>query len=249
MDRIGGAQDIGIISFGVSADGSTAVGYQDGPNGSEAYRWTESGGAQGLGFLSTISGASDVSADGNTVVGSGNGGAFIWTPDTGMTNLATTGPLNEPFFGQPNAISADGSTVVGVVGPSPEAWIWTETSGLQFLGISQAAYGASADGSVVIGGSQFSRSSGIAWIYDKTNGVRDLKTVFENDYGLDLTGWNLYAALDISDDGTKFTGVGINPMGQQEAWYADISAVPVPAAAWLFGSGLVGLIGLARRKA
>ena len=27
------------------------------------------------------------------------------------------------------------------------------------------------------------------------------------------------------------------------------SAVPVPAAAWLFGSGLVGLIGVARRKA
>lgn len=29
----------------------------------------------------------------------------------------------------------------------------------------------------------------------------------------------------------------------------EISQVPVPAAAWLFGSGLVGLVGLARRKA
>jgi len=28
----------------------------------------------------------------------------------------------------------------------------------------------------------------------------------------------------------------------------NISAVPVPAAAWLFGSGLIGLIGVARRK-
>jgi len=28
----------------------------------------------------------------------------------------------------------------------------------------------------------------------------------------------------------------------------DVSAVPVPAAVWLFGSGLVGLVGLARRK-
>jgi len=28
----------------------------------------------------------------------------------------------------------------------------------------------------------------------------------------------------------------------------DVGAVPVPAAVWLFGSGLVGLIGLARRK-
>ena len=28
----------------------------------------------------------------------------------------------------------------------------------------------------------------------------------------------------------------------------DVSAVPVPAAAWLFGSGLLGLVGMARRK-
>ena len=29
---------------------------------------------------------------------------------------------------------------------------------------------------------------------------------------------------------------------------APISSVPIPAAAWLFGSGLIGLLGLARRK-
>jgi len=245
----GGVQDIGVVSYGISADGSTSVGFSDGANGREAYRWTESGGAQGLGFLpaaNNLSRASDVSADGNTVVGSGYGGAFIWNPGTGMINLATTGPLNEPFLGQPNAISADGSTVVG---QSPEAWIWTEANGIQLLGITQAAYGSSADGSVIIGGDQFSSSNGIAWIYDEVNGVRNLKTVFENDYGLDLTGWNLYAALDISDDGTKFTGVGTNPMGEREAWFVDIAAVPVPAAVWLFGSGLIGLIGLAGRKA
>ncbi|MCP4042838.1 MAG: VPLPA-CTERM sorting domain-containing protein, partial [Gammaproteobacteria bacterium] len=28
----------------------------------------------------------------------------------------------------------------------------------------------------------------------------------------------------------------------------DVSAVPVPAAVWLFGSGLIGLLGVARRK-
>ena len=30
--------------------------------------------------------------------------------------------------------------------------------------------------------------------------------------------------------------------------YAELTSVPVPAAAWLFGSGLIGLIGVARRK-
>lgn len=29
----------------------------------------------------------------------------------------------------------------------------------------------------------------------------------------------------------------------------DVSAVPIPATVWLFGSGLIGLIGMARRKA
>ena len=29
---------------------------------------------------------------------------------------------------------------------------------------------------------------------------------------------------------------------------ADVAAVPVPAAVWLFGSGLIGLVGIARRK-
>jgi hypothetical protein len=28
----------------------------------------------------------------------------------------------------------------------------------------------------------------------------------------------------------------------------EVAAVSVPAAAWLFGSGLIGLIGVARRK-
>jgi hypothetical protein len=28
----------------------------------------------------------------------------------------------------------------------------------------------------------------------------------------------------------------------------DVSAVPIPATAWLFGSGLLGLVGIARRK-
>jgi len=28
----------------------------------------------------------------------------------------------------------------------------------------------------------------------------------------------------------------------------SVSSVPVPAAAWLFGSGLLGLIGVARRR-
>ena len=35
-----------------------------------------------------------------------------------------------------------------------------------------------------------------------------------------------------------------NPQGASGSW----SVVPIPAAVWLFGSGLIGLIGIARRK-
>ena len=42
----------------------------------------------------------------------------------------------------------------------------------------------------------------------------------------------------------------ISKLGTPYAWAVrgDVAAVPVPSAAWLFGSGLLGLIGVARRK-
>ncbi len=39
-----------------------------------------------------------------------------------------------------------------------------------------------------------------------------------------------------------------NISGMGDCSVSSVSAVPVPAAAWLFGSGLIGLVGLARRK-
>ena len=55
--------------------------------------------------------------------------------------------------------------------------------------------------------------------------------------------WLLYMTDGIQSYGHKATA--------SYAWAVqsgDVSAVPVPAAVWLFGSGLVGLIGIARRK-
>ena len=53
-----------------------------------------------------------------------------------------------------------------------------------------------------------------------------------------------YNARVPAGDPSSFGNVayGLNLVG-------TISAVPVPAAAWLFGSGLLGLVGVARRKA
>lgn len=43
----------------------------------------------------------------------------------------------------------------------------------------------------------------------------------------------------------NITFTGINP---ELKVVVDIQAIPVPAAVWLFGSGLIGLVGVARRK-
>lgn len=44
------------------------------------------------------------------------------------------------------------------------------------------------------------------------------------------------------------TGTGTGPISAQFAAYSP-AAVPVPAALWLFGSGLLGMLGIARRRA
>lgn len=52
------------------------------------------------------------------------------------------------------------------------------------------------------------------------------------------------------DSTAPFTGIrGYFDIGSGNSMYVtSVSAVPVPAAVWLFGSGLVGLIGFSRRK-
>ena len=74
-----------------------------------------------------------------------------------------------------------------------------------------------------------------------------------------------YYIMELTTDNGSF-GIGVNtydrgqrlePGIQRDYFdlnfitYSDdafVSAVPVPAAVWLFGSGLIGLIGVARRK-
>jgi hypothetical protein len=51
----------------------------------------------------------------------------------------------------------------------------------------------------------------------------------------------------------SFASLGMTPGTYVWSWASDsitlqVSAVPIPAAVWLFGSGLLGLVGIARRK-
>src|SRR5690606_2124712 len=128
-----GAPDGGYsIAQKISADGNTVVGIQYSSD-FEAFRWTGETGMEGLGFLSggNYSNAKDVSDDGKTVVGVGNSAdeyiAFIWREETGMQNLKEFLEteygldLTGWMLGEATAISADGTTIVGL-GINPDGF-------------------------------------------------------------------------------------------------------------------------------
>ena len=52
--------------------------------------------------------------------------------------------------------------------------------------------------------------------------MRSLHELLANNYGLDLTGWQLGPARGISSDGATIVGYGINPAGMTEAWIASL---------------------------
>ena len=79
----------------------------------------------------------------------------------------------------------------------------------------------------------FAADTGLATIACGACGVGDAYTL-------------TYAAHVPLGDASGFGGVGYALT--LEGTIGSVSAVPVPAAVWLFGSGLLGLVGVARRK-
>jgi probable HAF family extracellular repeat protein len=225
---------------GVSANGSVIVGTSSSASGYEAFRWTQGGGIVGLGDLPDgqfNSRAFGVSDDGVVVVGQGTSAigneAFRWTQTDGTVGL---GDLpGGTFSSTANGVSADGSVVVGrgSSASGSEAFRWTEGSGMVGLGdlpggeFSSIATAVSADGSLVAG--QSSSAAGLeAFLWDATHGIRNLRGVLVNNFGLgaSLTGWTLTSANDISADGQFIVGSGTNPNGKTEAWLAHIEVEP-----------------------
>lgn len=77
---------------------------------------------------------------------------------------------------------------------------------------------------------------------------------FNQETLVEITGPGVYNLSQLIDQGGA-TQYGFRFVGEN-VWSTDvgpfgtveIAAVPVPAAVWLFGSGLLGLVGIARRK-
>lgn len=204
--------DVLSYAYGISADGSTVVGYRQSTSSVfEAIRWTEANGIDGLGFMSggTYTVALGVNADGSVVVGYGDSlsstrEAFRWTQAGGIERL---GFISGWTFSYAFGASTDGSVVVGYGGPSttrPEAYRWTQAGGMESLGFQSggnysAAFGVSADGSVVIGYGNSSHGSGEAFRWTEAGGMVGLG--FQ-------AGGTRSQAYGVSADGTVVVGYG-----------------------------------------
>jgi probable HAF family extracellular repeat protein/parallel beta-helix repeat protein len=233
-------------AYDVSSDGSAVVGWSSCPLGVQAYRWTSGSGMVGLGDLpgrAFISVAYGISDDGSVVVGKSSSSgsmygmeAFRWSESGGMVGL---GNLPGGTSSYARNVSGDGAVVVGEchTASGVEAFRWTESDGMQGLGdlaggdFYSKAHGVSADGSVIVGKSVTSTDYYEAFIWDAENGIRSLQNVLVGDYGLELTGWTLFSAYDISNDGLTIVGYGRNPDGYPEGWIATIPEPTVPLVA------------------
>jgi probable HAF family extracellular repeat protein len=217
------------MASAVSSDGSVIAGN----GGKEAFYWTKSKGIRGLGFLSgkDSSCIQAISADGLIAVGlsskaSGDAmEAVRWTEKDGMVGLGFLPGHKASFC---NGISPDGSVILVTSYLSDNnayACRWTIANGMENLGrlpgkSTMHPSGASTNGKIIVGSGWDTQYIGQAFIWDSVHGIRDLKTVLQTEYGLNLTGWKLTDPSTITPDGKVIVGQGTNPSGKQEAFRA-----------------------------
>ncbi len=233
---LGQSQDgLNSSTWGVSADGSTLVGYGILSNTvTRAIKWTTENGIENLGslFPEKSTRANGISADKSVVVGfqdlaSGQRAATFWKNgvQTVINNAQGT-----PTFGEANRVSADGKVIVGIDGIYP--FVYTEESGYQSITheLSSNFYrgGAAdvtADGKKVVGffrnfpGSPY---GGDGFIWSQTNGLINLNT-YVSSFGIDLGNYTLALPLAISGDGTKIVGVARTPDFKTYGFMVDLT--------------------------
>ncbi len=221
----------------ISRDGRTVVGV--GRYGSEAGAalWREDGVIDIAGPPRSLAVA--VSGDGRFVGGTEilNFSAFIY--DSARRQAVFIGP-GSPAAAFLETISDDGTVAAG----GALGWRWNATTGFRFLDAlpdnqaPRAVSAMSADGTVLAGGSRADTSTrSLAFIWRESLG-----SVYLTDYldsiGVSYDAWVLKSVEGMSADGRHLVGLGINPDGEVESWYAFLpdlapplcsAALPCPA--------------------
>lgn len=169
-------------------------------------------------------------AVGSAIKGSGAFGAtfhaFRWTPGTGLQDLGLLPGGDQSIA---IAISANEQVIVGeaTVGGYWHAFRWTAATGMADLGTlgggESAAFAVNGDGSVIVGSSLTSGSTGsdVAFRWTAKTGMQDISTLVNVPPQLIAQ-----SALGVSQDGTVIIGNGRNTQaGIDEPWRA---VLPLP---------------------
>lgn len=247
--------DISVAGFslfgearGISDDGATIALYR--------YGQTEASGFRGFadGSVLPLDSANDhyvfaASPSGGAVAGyrigaPANTYATVWNGTTGAAVDLISGTVAIDF-GEPLAYSADGAYLVGLAMINAGALTAPYRADLSGnLGILTApmfaarAHGASLGGRAVVGADD---NAG-AFVWNPAHGARLLKDVLISE-GVDMTGWMLFDALDISNDGTKISGNASLNGGAPVPFIAVIA--PPPCAGDANADGFVNLADIA----
>jgi uncharacterized membrane protein len=240
----------------ISSDGRVIVGGVNTDAGHEVVRWVD-------GEVERLSGlvggrAWTVSEDGS-VIGGQDGQAdskpFRWENGS-FVNLE--GPIEPWESGAVWGMTPDGSILYGRITfrrPDGAGGFHQEYEAIRWVNgvmesmgdlpggpVSAGFYAANAAGNL-IGGGSWNATRSVAVVWDPVDGLRELKPILEQEYGLDLSGWILDSVLGISSDGSVLTGFGRNPDGDQQPW---VVAIPEPSGGLTLPAGLVFVWALGR---
>jgi len=232
----------GGAAVGVSGDGNVIAGEGDFNSmfglvlGS--FGWTPETEVFHLGFVegSSIdfeSLATAVSDDGSTIVGGAEGDidfqAYRWTAEDGVQGLGWLPGASG--FSIATSVSADGSVIGGQStrpGGGFDAVYWTDGVIASIPSIipssfwANAVSGVSGDGSVMVGlNTGTSPAARRTFIWDAETGARSLETALQEEFGIDLMGWQLSdfpspfnnngSVNGISADGNAIIGTTLDP--------------------------------------
>ena len=202
----GGVDNLGVLpgytggSFGVGiADSGEIAGTSCAAAGGACQAFLYSNGTmQGLGFLPGDNSSEALAISRGYIDG---GGPAIVGTSSNTSNISTVRAFVTDAFNIPRELGNLGGPVT-------------------------YPFGVNKDGSVVVGSGYTSSQGGskaFRWTaHDGMKTVEQLLTAA----GVDFTGWSLEFARAVSDDGTIIVGVGTDPNGNSQAWFAQL---PLPA--------------------
>jgi uncharacterized membrane protein len=238
---------------GVSGDGNVTVGAGNYNSSNAALYWVGTGSPVAM-SPNTLTSAAGISYDGTAIVGTDThyvNGAF-----QDQAFIQKNGVLQDLGFlssgnrvSSATAVNSDGSVVVGTshyttANNDNEGFRWTASGGMVRLAGMWEPYAVNGDGTVIVGSDGVVSTGVNAMIWDPVNGMRKLKDVLTNSYGLGavLANWQLTFATGISADGQTIAGRGVDPQNHYEAW---VVVLPEPAS--LSVLAILGLLVCRRR--